>query len=210
MKRRPPQYPGDGVGGAWGRRGLVGAVTPKRGERLAVGTVVRHCYDWARGRVVAVDRAGAAYRVRFEDGQEDLVTAADLRVVRQRRSPDGAKPGGAAEGRPVSDRAWKAFERRTARDHGCERTPVSGRQRAAIPHLAPDSSAATPLPADSGAAQQVPAVRGGMARLYCRSCARVVRHRRLGGCWQCVGCLRASMANGWQTLGTTGRSPESR
>jgi len=28
----------------------------------------------------------------------------------------------------VSDHAWKAFERRTARDHGVERTPVSGRQ----------------------------------------------------------------------------------
>lgn len=29
----------------------------------------------------------------------------------------------------MSDRGWKQFERRTARDHGCERTPVSGRQQ---------------------------------------------------------------------------------
>jgi len=29
----------------------------------------------------------------------------------------------------MADKAWKAFERRVARDHGCERTPVSGRQQ---------------------------------------------------------------------------------
>lgn len=29
----------------------------------------------------------------------------------------------------MSNRGWKKFERRTARDHGVERTPVSGRQQ---------------------------------------------------------------------------------
>ena len=66
---------------------------------LRKGAAVRHAYDGARGVVVRVDRALGGVWVRFADGGEDLVTAADVRPVR-RLAPAGRMSRGVRSARP--------------------------------------------------------------------------------------------------------------